>query len=74
MLANKIPFNDELLSWSKWAEGEREKYREEGLSPLAHLPVLICNGKYMAEHISISRYAARKVRSLVAAMLYSTST
>ena len=65
LLANNIPFTNELMPYDKWMEGERVNYRQQGLSPLSHLPLLICDGKYRAEHVSISRYAARKVCSTI---------
>ena len=60
MLANKMPFDEELVSFADWGAGEKAKCTAEQ-NPAGHLPVLIVGDKSYVEHVSIARYLARKV-------------
>jgi glutathione S-transferase len=64
MLAHKITFDEELISFKDWEETEKAKCIAT-LNPAGHLPVLTMDGKNYSEHISICRYLARKVRVVV---------
>ena len=69
LLANKLPFTNELMPLDTWKGGEKERYQKEGLSPLGHLPVLEHDGKCTPEAMAIARYMARKVRWTMAQAL-----
>ena len=60
MLVNKMPFDEELVSFADWGATEKAKCIAE-LNPAGVLPVLKIGDKTYAEHVSIVRYLARKV-------------
>lgn len=46
-----------------WMEKEKQRFIDEGINPLGHLPVLFHEGRKMPETIAIARFMARKVRA-----------
>jgi Glutathione S-transferase, N-terminal domain len=74
LLANKIPFTNELVTFQDWGSSEKQKLIDEGTNPLGHLPVLIVGDKHMPETIAICRYAAREVRACLPAPCVSASS
>lgn len=60
MLANKIDFDEKLVTFADWGAGEKARVIAEE-NPAGHLPVVKINGKPHPEAIAICRYLARKV-------------
>ena len=61
-LANKIDFEDSLVTFEEWGGGEKARVTSSGESPFGYLPTLTTTeGKILPETIAMSRYVARKV-------------
>eukprot|EP01025_Chloroclados_australasicus_P057158 TRINITY_DN7114_c0_g2_i2.p1 TRINITY_DN7114_c0_g2~~TRINITY_DN7114_c0_g2_i2.p1 ORF type:complete len:184 (-),score=22.56 TRINITY_DN7114_c0_g2_i2:135-686(-) len=59
MLANSIPFKEELVTLKDWESGEKARTKRE-VNPGGYLPSVRMNGKWYNETIAIARYLARK--------------
>lgn len=59
MLANKINFDEQLISFQDWGAGEKAKCIEQD-NPAGGLPVVTIGDKKYAQHIAINRFLARK--------------
>jgi glutathione S-transferase len=60
MLANKIPFAEDLVSMGEWGSAEKARVVNSGENPSGTLPILYtASGETLTQHIASSRYLAR---------------
>jgi glutathione S-transferase len=60
LLANRIPFTEDLVSMGEWGSAEKARIVTSGENPSGTLPILYtANGETLTQHIASSRYLAR---------------
>ena len=63
MKVHNIPFHEEVVALADWSAPTGKAACMKEHNPAGSLPVLVMGGKSYAEHVSICRYLARKVRA-----------